>query len=83
VYRNIYRVFKPFYLIPIYLDYIERRILVNIFILILGPYNTNIINIIEIFNKFILDLDYRLKLEINNKIKLVYTLNLIFLEDIP
>lgn len=51
VYRNIYRALKAFYLIPVYLDYVERRKLVNIFILILGPYSTNIINIIKAFRR--------------------------------
>ncbi len=83
VYRNIYRAFKVFYLILIYLDYIEYRKLVNIFILILEPYSTNIINIIKVFSKFIQDLDRGLKLEINNKLKSVYIFNIIFLGDIP
>ena len=40
IYKNIYRILKIFYLILIYLNYIERKKFINIFILVLKPHDT-------------------------------------------
>lgn len=53
IYYNIYRAFKAFYLIFIYLIYKERRKLINIFILILRFYKVILNDIMKIFVKSI------------------------------
>ena len=53
IYKNIYYALKAFYFILIYLNYVKRRKLANVFILFLKFYNVNIKNVVRIFYKFI------------------------------
>ena len=53
IYRNMYRAFKAFYFISIYLFYEKRRKIINVFILILNSYDVNLKTIIKVFNKII------------------------------
>ena len=53
IYKNIYRALKAFYLIFVYLNYQEKRKLINIFILLLSLYEIKIEKIIKVFNKSI------------------------------
>ena len=47
----MYRVFKVFYFISIYLNYIEHKKLANVFILFLKSYDINIKKVMKIFRK--------------------------------
>ena len=53
IHRNTYYIFKVFYIILDYLLYSKCKKFINIFILTLKSYKTNIKNIIKVFSKFI------------------------------
>ena len=71
IYKNIYRALKAFYLIFAYLNYLEKRKFINIFILLLNLYEIKIEKIIKVFNKLIRILNSEVNLNINKNIKII------------
>ena len=71
IHRNIYRALKTFYLIPVYLNYQERRKLANVFILLLNSHETKIENIVKVFSKSIRKLDDEVNFDINGNIETI------------
>ena len=63
----MYRVLKAFYLISIYLNYNERRKLMNVFIFSLNLYDIKLDNVIKVFYKFIQKLNRDIKMKIAGK----------------
>ena len=82
MYKNIYKVLKFFYLIFIYLNYNERRKIINVFTLILKSYNAKLNNVVKVFIKFIENLNREMKLKINDNIKTIWAFNITFFKNI-
>jgi len=76
----IYLIF--FYIISNYFFYFKYRKFVNIFILILKFYRTNIKNIIKVFSRSICRLNCKIIIKINKKKKFVYIYYIFFLKNI-
>ena len=77
----MYRALKGFYLISACLSYEERRKIVNVFTLTLGPHGANIKTVIEVFDKAIRQLNKDMKMIINEESKQVCAFSMIFLGD--
>ena len=67
IHKNMYRFLKIFYLIFVNFLYKKRRILINVFIVILNSHDAHFKNVIEIFDKTIRTLNRDQNLNINEK----------------
>ena len=81
IHKNIYKSFKIFYLILIYLFYKNRKKIVNNFTLIFESHEINMKNVIDFIRKFIQQLNKCMKMKINDVIKKVYIFIMIFFDD--
>ena len=81
IYKNMYRFLKIFYLIFVNFLYKKRRILINVFIVILNSHDAHFKNVIEIFDKTIRTLNRDQNLNINEKQTTICVFIMIFLKN--
>ena len=81
VHRNMYRTLKAFYMISVCLSYKKRRIIANVFILILEFYEIKINDVVEDFFKFIQKLNKKINLKINEHFEFVCVFVMILIND--
>ena len=82
LHKNMYRALKNFYLILIYLSYVERKKMTNVFILILSFHDINVQDMMKVFNKSIRQLNRDVEFIVNKKRKIVCAFIIIFFENI-
>ena len=78
IHKIMYKFFKFFYLISTYLFYKNRKKIVNNFILTFESHDVNIKNIVNVFRKFIQQLNTCTKMKIYDNMKKIYVFNMIF-----
>ena len=81
IHRNMYRVFKVFYLISVNLSYDERRKLINVFILTLNFHDVIIDDVINTFAKSIKQLNRDINLIINENEQKICVFSMSLLEN--
>ena len=81
VHKNMYRALKAFYMIFVCLSYEKKRIITNVFILILKSHEIKMNDVVENFFKFIQKLNRKVNLKINEHFEFVCVFAMIFIND--
>ena len=81
IHRNMYRALKAFYFIFACLFYFERRKMINVFILTLKSYETQLKDVVEVFRKSLKKLNIELKMNINDQDHIVCAFVMTFLKN--